>query len=136
MQEYTKDFLGRGWAYPVTVNKATGRVKLSEYEADIAEAIKIILTTRRGERIMRPEFGSRLHEYVFEVDSLGVRSRIEHEAEEALNLWEPRIKDIQTKAEFSEGRNSGFVLNISYVVRNTNSTFNVVYPFFITEGGA
>ena len=136
MQGNTKSFLDRGWAYPVSVNKATGRVKLSEYEQDIAEAIRIILTTRRGERIMRPEFGSRLHEYIFEVDSLGVRSRIEHEAEEALRLWEPRITGIKTKAEFSEGRNSGFALHISYVVRNTNGTFNAVYPFFIAEGGS
>ena len=85
---------------------------------------------------MHPDFGSALYDYVFETDSLGMRTRIEQEAELVLALWEPRIKEIQAKADFSAGRNNGFALHISYVVRNTNSTFNVVYPFFIAEGDA
>lgn len=134
MPENAKSFLGRGWAFPVLVNKATGRVKLSEYEEDIAEAIEIILSTRRGERIMRPEFGSNLHNYLFETADLGVRSQIKHEVLSALQLWEPRITDVHVEVDFPEGRIGGFVVEISYVVRNTNNPFNLVYPFFLTEG--
>ena len=61
-----KDWLGRGWAYPVQVDRLTGSVAVSEYEADIHQAIRIILGTARGERVMRPDFGCGIHELVFE----------------------------------------------------------------------
>lgn len=129
----TKNFLGRGWAYPVGVDKAGGRVRLALYEDDIAEAIRIILSTRRGERLMRPDFGSSLHEYVFEGDSYGTRARISQAAEEALRLWEPRVKDVEVEVDFPSGGTGGFILNIFYIVRSTNNPFNLVYPYFLTE---
>jgi phage baseplate assembly protein W len=132
--DYTKDFLGCGWAYPVGVDKASGRVRISRYEEDIEQAISIILSTRPGERLMRPDFGSRLHEYVFSGDSHGTRSRIKEAAEEALLLWEPRITGVDIEVDFPHGSAGGFTLNISYIIRSTNNPFNLVYPFFLTEG--
>lgn len=129
----TKNFLGRGWAYPVGVDKAGGHVRLAMYEDDIKQAIRIILSTRRGERLMRPDFGSSLHEYVFASGDYGTRARIMQEAEEALRLWEPRIKDVEVEVDFPDGGTGGFILNISYVVRSTNNPFNLVYPYFLTE---
>ncbi|MDR1735337.1 MAG: GPW/gp25 family protein [Oscillospiraceae bacterium] len=132
--DYTKDFLGGGLAFPVGTDKASGRVRLALYEQDIKQAIHIILSTRLGERLMRPEFGSRLHEYVFAADSYGTRARIREAAEEALGLWEPRITNIEAEADFPQGSSGGFRLDIKYTVRSTNSPFNLVYPFFLTEG--
>lgn len=132
--DYTKDFLGCGWAFPVGADKATGRVRLSRYEEDIEQAIRIILTTRPGERLMRPEFGSNLHEYVFETDDYGTRARIREAAEEALQLWEPRITDVEADVDFPQGSSGGFRLHIRYKVRSTNNPFNLVFPFFLTEG--
>ncbi|MDR1669902.1 MAG: GPW/gp25 family protein [Oscillospiraceae bacterium] len=132
--DYTKEFLGGGWAFPVGVEKTSGRVKLARYEEDIEQAIKIILMTRRGERLMRPEFGSRLHEYLFETDTYGTRSRIREAAEEALRLWEPRITDVEAEADFPQGSTGGFRLRIRYRVRSTNNPFNLVFPFCVTEG--
>lgn len=132
--DYTKDFIGCGWAFPVAVNKASGRVMLASYEEDIAQAIRIILTTRCGERLMRPDFGSRLYEYLFEGDGYGTRSRIKEAAEEALRLWEPRITGVEVDVDFPDGAAGGFSLDIHYIVRSTNNPFNLVYPFFLTEG--
>jgi hypothetical protein len=130
----TKDFLGRGWAYPISADKASGQIRLSAYEEDIEQAINIILSTAQGERLMRPEFGSSLHKYVFENDGYGTRSRIKEAAEDALRLWEPRITDVEVDADFPHGASGGFLLKISYVVRSTNNPFNIVFPFFLTEG--
>lgn len=132
--DYTKEFLGCGWAFPIAVDIVSGRVKLASYEEDIEQAIQIILTTRCGERLMRPEFGNRLYEYLFEGDSYGTRSRIREAAEEALHLWEPRITDVEVDVEFPHGSAGGFSLNIAYTVRSTNNPFNLVHPFFLTEG--
>jgi phage baseplate assembly protein W len=132
--DHTKDFLGSGWAYPVAVDKASGRVRLSLHEEDIEQAIQIILSTRPGERLMRPDFGSRLHEYIFETDGYGTRSRIKEAAEEALRLWEPRVTGVDVDVDFPQGSSGGFLLHIQYVVRSTNNPFNLVFPFFLTEG--
>ena len=44
---------------------ATGRFRASSYEEDIKEAIYIILMTKKGERLMRPEFGCGIHDFAF-----------------------------------------------------------------------
>ncbi|MDR0350663.1 MAG: GPW/gp25 family protein [Coriobacteriales bacterium] len=132
--DHPKDYLGRGWSYPVNVNKATGRVNLSEYEDDIQEALRIILSTRRGERVMRPDFGSSLHEYVFEPADLNTATLIKKATTDAISQWEPRVKDLRVEVSFPKGAQGGFVLDISYVVNATNSMYNMVYPFFLNEG--
>jgi len=129
----TKDFFGRGWAFPISADKATGRISMVEYEEDIAQAIEIILSTRKGERVMRPDFGGGLHEFMFEGDSYTIRSRIKNAALDALTLWEPRITDVDINVDFPAGSTGGFVLEIAYVVRTTNNPFNQVFPFFLTE---
>ena len=60
-----KEFLGRGWRSPINVSRVTGRIEESAHEDNIAECIKIILGTSRGERVMRPEFGCGLKSYTF-----------------------------------------------------------------------
>ena len=129
----TKDFLGRGWAFPLSVEHATGRVVMAEYEEDIRQSVNIILSTRKGERLMRPDFGSGLHSFIFDNDNVTTRTRIKNAAEEALSLWEPRIKDVEVKVDFPQGATNGFLLAVSYTVRNTNNPFNLVFPYFLTE---
>ncbi len=129
----TKEFLGRGWAFPIAADKATGRIRMAEYEEDIGQAIRVILATRKGERVMRPNFGGGLHEFLFEGDSYTTRARIKRAAEEALTLWEPRVTDVEVTVHFPAGSSGGFSLDVAYVVRSTNSPFNLVFPFFLNE---
>lgn len=125
-----KDFLGRGWRFPVNVSRVTGRIEESAHEDSIAECIKIILGTSRGERVMRPEFGCGLKGYTFAEMNYTTLSEIEGDVKNALVMWEPRIIDVEVSCH-----NDGAVLyvNISYVVRSTNNPFNMVYPFYLNE---
>ena len=59
-----EEFIGRGWAFPLRTD-ATGGIALVTREREIEEAIRLILGTAPGERPMRPEFGCRIHDYVF-----------------------------------------------------------------------
>lgn len=125
-------FLGVGWHFPPEVDKATGRVRTAEYDDDIAEAIRLILLTRKGERVMRPDFGSLLHMFIFENDSLSTLSRLAQDVKSSLTLWEPRVKDIEVDASAGD---AGFInLSISYTVRTTNNPYNMVFPFYVKEG--
>ena len=126
-------FLGRGFAFPLSVDPASGRMKTSAYEDDIKEAIYLILMTRKGERVMRPDFGCGIHDFAFETMSYPVLSRMRESVREALILWEPRIRDVEVEIE--PAKESGRLnIHIRYVVRTTNNPYNLVYPFYLNEG--
>lgn len=113
----------------------TGRIRMCGGDDDIAQAVRLILNTKRGERVMRPDFGCRLCDFAFEAFSESVRSEMIEEVKTALIMHEPRISDVEVTIDdiATEGR---IVLNISYVVRTTNNPYNLVFPFFIEEGGS
>lgn len=127
-------FLGRGWKFPVSVDATTGRFLLSEGEEDIAEAIRIILMTSRGERVMRPDFGCGLKDYVFAaMDETSLRL-METDIKEAITMWEPRVTQVEVKVKIDAAEIGRLSIHVSYVVRSTNNLFNQVYPFYLEEG--
>jgi phage baseplate assembly protein W len=127
-----KAFLGKGWAFPIRLDES-GEVAISAYEEDVREAVRIILGTVQGERVMRPDFGAGLHALVFEPLNKTTMALVRHRVEEALIIWEPRIDNItvQITAEPTQGR---LLIDIRYRVRDTNAFYNLVYPFYLLEG--
>lgn len=129
----SKKFLGKGWIFPVSLD-AEGWLTYSSEEKKIQESILIILGTARGERIMRPDFGSRLHELVFSPINTSTKSLVAHYANEALVSWEPRIEVLGVDVSDEDAAYGRLNVNIEYKIRATNSTFNMVYPFYLAEG--
>jgi len=130
----SKAFLGKGWKFPIEVDEATGRIKMSEHEDDIAEAIRVIIWTSRGERIMRPTFGSGIERFLFEgTDDMTLRL-IESEIIDAVRIWEPRVHNIEVKAVRDANHAERLLIHVQYEVRTTNNLFNQVYPFYLHEG--
>jgi phage baseplate assembly protein W len=127
-----KAFLGIGWSFPVAFN-AAGEVSLAAYEEDVREAIRIILGTNPGERLMRPDFGAGLQALAFEPINVTTMALAKHRVEEALIVWEPRVDNIAVKvaAEPPVGR---LMIDIRYRIRATNTFYNLVYPFYLLEG--
>lgn len=130
----SKAFLGRGWKFPVQVDEATGRIMMSDYEDDIAEAIRIIISTSRGERVMRQHFGCSVNNYVFGPTDPTTLRMLENEIKEAIIAWEPRVDAVDIRAELDTEKREKLYINIKYVVRTTNNLFNLVYPFYLYEG--
>jgi uncharacterized protein len=125
-----RDFLGRGWRFPVAINR-TGGVSTSAQEENIRESIFIILGTAPGERIKRPHFGCDIHELVFAPNNGHTAGLAAHYCREALRKWEPRIQNIEVQARAATEEPSRLDLHISYVVRATNQPGNLVYPFYL-----
>jgi phage baseplate assembly protein W len=127
-----KAFLGRGWSFPIQPDE-TGDVALSAFEEDIRQAVRIILGTSPGERVMRPDFGAGLRDLVFEPLNSTTMALVRHRVEQALITWEPRIDTIgvQVRADRPQGR---LLIEIEYRVRATNIFYNLVYPFYLLEG--
>jgi phage baseplate assembly protein W len=126
------ELIGRGWTFPVGPDGA-GRLSLSSGVSDIDEAITLILSTSLGERVMRPNFGCRIHELVFAPvhgNTLGLAERY---VREALGWWEPRIqvKDVLCRLDPEAVDAGRLLILISYIVRTTKDERTLVYPFYL-----
>jgi phage baseplate assembly protein W len=126
-------FLGRGWTFPV-VPGPSGRLGYSAGEDSIQEAIRIILGTSPGERVMRPEFGCGIWDLVFEANTAQLHGRVQVHVREALVRWEPRIDVLDVRVEAPPEQKNLLLVRIDYRVRANNAFFNLVYPFFLQEG--
>ena len=131
----SKAFLGVGWAFPPCVEK-DGHVALAEYEEDIREAIRIILGTDPRERVMRPDFGAGLSDFVFEPLDATTMNLVKTRVGEALTAWEPRINVVAIDVSPDPTEYNKLLIAMTYQVRATNTQFNLVYPFFLQEGSA
>ena len=129
------EFLGQGWAFPVRVN-ARGELDWSTGAQSIDEAIWIILATPRRSRIMEPEFGCGLHDYVFAPNNANTRAVIAFEVRSALIRWEPRIDVLAVNAEPEIDSLNTLLIEVDYRIRANNAVRNIVYPFYLTESPA
>jgi len=98
---------------------------------DIEQAIRIILGTAPGERMMRPEFGCRIHEMVFAPDNASTRKLVSYFVEEALKRWEPRAEVREVEVTSDPGRDGALIINIKFQVKDTYDERSIVYPFFL-----
>jgi phage baseplate assembly protein W len=130
------NFVGAGWAFPPRVN-GSGGIALVRHERELEEAMRVILLTYPGERPMRPEFGSRLRDFVFRETTPSMYAALAHEVRSALGRWEPRVdvKDVRVIADDSD--RSVVYLDIQYETKDTNDPRNLVFPFYtIPEDGS
>lgn len=126
-------FTGRGWKFPPEFDPNSGTVKMSENETDIEESLRILLSTRVGERIMHPAYGCNLEEMVFESMNLTLKTWLADLIENAILYFEPRI-DLEDVMIDSSAENEGLLLiELLYKVRSTNSRYNYVFPFYKNE---
>ena len=128
-----KEFLGRGWSFPVAIDLG-GQIRMSEYEEDIKEAIRIILGTAKGERVMRPDFGCGIHDLVFAPINNTTVMLVEKDVQDTLTQWESRIELLKVEATAERAGEGKLLISIDYRVRSTNHRFNLVYPFYLKEG--
>lgn len=126
-----KDFLGVGWRTPLQTNPLGGIAK-TQGEHKIKEAIKTILGTAKGERVMRPTFGCDLQRLVFEPNNSVTANLASHYVEEALTFWEPRIQ-VENVAVTNDNESGRLLIKVEYRIRGTNSPQNLVYPFYLKE---
>lgn len=130
-----REFLGTGWRFPV---RTDGRddVERSAGIDDIEEAIRIVLGTAKGERVMRPEFGCGIHDYAFTDVNATTMTLVETAVEEALVRWEPRIEVLDVDAARDAIDHGRLAISVDYRIRTSNTEHNLVYPFYLTEGRA
>jgi len=133
MRDRGKEFMGRGWAFPIAFEPDRGVVRSAAFEEDIHQSIYIILSTARGERVMRPEFGCGIHELVFAVINTALVTQVRHHVETSLRKFEARIDLLGVEVDTTQAVNGRLNINIDYQIRTTNQSGNFVYPFYFKE---
>ncbi len=130
--ERDREYIGQGLAFPLQVNPR-GELALASGERDIEQAIYIVLSTMPGERVMRPEFGCRVHELVFAPHNAATEGLAALYVKEALDRWEPRIDVMAVDIETDPLHDGALLINVKYRVRDTHNERSIVYPFYLTE---
>jgi len=130
-----EDIIGRGWAFPLKVDPQGGIALTSERD-ELEQSILIILGTSIGTRVMRPTFGSRLHELVFAPNNSNTAAQARRFVEEALGMWEPRIRVLEIDVHPHADQDNCLEIDITYQVKTTHDRRSLVYPFYLipTEG--
>lgn len=125
-----KDIIGSGWSFPPQID-AQGGLSLTNEFSEIDQAIQIILSTAPGQRVMRPTFGCRLHELVFAPNDSQTAAQARRYVEEALGMWEPRIR--VTSVNVGPDPNSGhrLLIQIAYELKATHDRRSLVHPFYL-----
>lgn len=130
-----KAFLGTGWGFPPRFQRHadTLGVDMVEAESDIDESLRILLSTRPGERVMQPAYGCGLHSRVFDNITESAVTRIKDLIERAVLFHEPRITLDSIDIDTTEALDGVLNIRLNYTVRQTNSRRNMVYPFYYRE---
>jgi phage baseplate assembly protein W len=127
----TESLIGVGFGFPLRLD-AAGSIALVRRERKIEESIRLILATAQGERPMRPDFGSGVHNYVFSSDDAVTAGRLAFEVRAALERWEPRIElaDVGVSSDEVHG-DACLLIDVTYTIRGTNDARNLVFPFYV-----
>jgi hypothetical protein len=126
------DFLGQGWAYPIT--GAGVGPRWARGADKIRQGIWLVLSTAPGERVMLPGFGCGIHDLVFSANTAGLRGLVAAEVRDALTRWEPRVDVLDVRVETPDDARNRVVISIACRIRENNAALNLVYPFFLDEG--
>ncbi len=113
--------------FPMKLDAGLGRFRRMTDEEEIAQSVRLILSTNRGERPYRPKFGSNLVQFAFEPVTTTLKHQLQIEIISTLQVWEPRIWNIQV--DFIPEQNNGtLIAQISYQILSNGQRDQVHIP--------
>jgi phage baseplate assembly protein W len=128
--QHDASFVGRGFFWPMEVDH-TGSIRLTDGATDIDAAMAVVLATAPGERVMRPDFGCRIWDLLFEPVTANLLGLMAQAVRDALTQWEPRVI-VETVDTVPDREDSAVVsIRVGYRVKATNDRRNLVYPFYV-----
>jgi phage baseplate assembly protein W len=127
---YDATFVGRGFSWPLAVDH-TGSIALTAGPDDLDHALRMVLLTAPGERVMRPQFGCRIWELLFEPVTPNLLGLVAEAVRDAIAQWEPRVEVEEVHPAADQNDGALVRINVVYRVRATNDRRNLVFPFYV-----
>lgn len=129
----SKNFLGNGMKFPPQINKATGRFEMSFGEQSVKESVYLILMTQKGERWLRPGFGSEIMTYTFLDVNNTMLNIIRSDIKSCIVQNEPRVSNVDVFLD-AQSKPGYLIIDVEYTVSASNARDNLVFPFFLNNG--
>lgn len=123
--------VGRGWAFPPKPD-GRGGLALAADTNELEQAITIILGTGLGQRVMRPDFGCKIHDLAFAPINAHTLGLVQRYVEEAIGWWEPRVDlvEVQVETDASMRAVGKLLIHLRYRIKGTDDERSLVYPFY------
>lgn len=134
MENIENIFLGRGWKFPPTFSKAKSQVQMLSNEEVVHNSLVVLLSTMPTERIMRPEYGCDLQDFLFETLEVSTIKRMTDRIEQNIIQFEPRVRVINIQTEDFSTPDGRIDIHVHYEIKASNSRYNLVFPFYLEEG--
>ena len=132
--DHDTSFLGTGWGFPPEFSRESGEVVMTADEQDIEASLRILFGTAPGERFLQPRYGLDFREIQFEPMSTTLRTFLQDRVRTAILIHEPRIRLLALAIDSPDPGAGTLAVAVEYEVRTTNSRFNLVFPFYRTDG--
>ncbi len=100
-------------------NSSTGGIDMVEEEQSVRQGVLLLLSTRRGERVMRPNYGCDLYKLAFDPNDHTTAGLAIHYVRRALEEWEPRIDILGLDATQNPEYPSRLDVSLEYRMRRT-----------------
>lgn len=127
---YDATFVGRGFYWPLQVDH-TGSIRLTDGAPDIDRSMAVVLATAPGERVMRPQFGCRIWDLLFEPVTPNLLGLMAEAVRDALAQWEPRVEVLDVDPRPDPDDSALITITVAYTVKATNDRRNLVFPFYV-----
>ena len=124
------EILGKGWRFPILPDE-TGSLAYVGNDVNVEQSLRILLLTDLRERVMRADFGCQAPSLVFAPGSVQFLGLLETTVREAIRDWEPRVETESVTAEVDPEDETRVTVQIRYLVRQTNTRNNLVFPFYL-----
>jgi uncharacterized protein len=126
----SEDFLGVGWRFPILPDQSGG-LAYARGEQSIRDCLLVLLQTAVGERVMRPDLGTRAPQLVFAPGSVQNLALLEGSIRDAIRDFEPRVDVLEVRAEADPADETRVTVSVTYRVRRSNTKANLVFPFYL-----
>lgn len=124
------NFIGRGIMFPMRVDQS-GAIAFTTGASDIDASLRMVLITAPGERLMRPQFGCKIWDLLFEPVNANTIGLMASAVRDAVAQWEPRVTLEDVDIEPDPNDRARVLIHMRYRVRTTNDVRNLVYPFYV-----
>ena len=104
----------KGWKFPVEVDEKTGRIITIDDNDNVKQGLEIILRTQKGERKMRPSFGTNINRFMFGSVNLTFINQMITEVTRSIRMWEKHIDQLFVNVEQSDDNISKVKVDIEY----------------------
>ncbi|MDX5332726.1 MAG: GPW/gp25 family protein [Gammaproteobacteria bacterium] len=97
----------------------TGAIAMVSESASVRQSLLLLITTRPGERVMRPDYGCELYRLAFAPNDATTHGLAIHYVRRAIERWEPRVDVLDVDATANREASHRMDVWLSYRVRRT-----------------